>query len=61
MILPPADFVAMFFQVLAMFFASTIFPIAAIFGVGLAFVMVGWVMTPFGSLVDSFKRMGERF
>jgi hypothetical protein len=53
---PPADFVALFQQVLAWLIASTFLPLVSIVGAGVGLIILSWIFKPFASLTDWFKR-----
>lgn len=57
MILPPADFVQLFMDALVTIVTSAFLPITAVMGVSMAFVILSWVLRPYGEI----KRMFGRF
>jgi hypothetical protein len=56
MIQPPADFVALFQQVLAWLLASTFLPLVSILGAGVGVLFLSWVFQPYGQLNEWLKR-----
>jgi hypothetical protein len=56
MIQPPADFVALFQQVLAWLLASTALPLVSILGAGVGVLLLSWLLQPFGQLNEWLKR-----